>query len=81
MSTSTKMCIALAALMMVGEIVLLIMGTANTRLGLAAVIWLAVGSLHMRADRLEEIANHLRALGHAKLHAIERQTDVIKGRR
>ena len=81
MSLHTKCCIALSILMFMADLALLIAGLPNTRFGLTAVIWVAAGTLHHRFDRLERNTNAMQVLAHAHLRAVERQTDVIKGRR
>ena len=81
MSIYVKCWFALAIFFLIGDALLLILGATNMRFGLSGVLCAAVGSIHSALDRIDVLAQCIRALNHAQLSAVERPTDAIKGRR
>jgi hypothetical protein len=81
MSIHARLWIALSILMLLADFVLFIIGAPNTRFGLTGALCAAIGSVHLRLDRMDRLALDLCTLARSHLKAIDRQTDVHKGRR
>lgn len=78
MSFHIRLWLGLAVLMLVFDLVMLIIGLPNVRFGMTGALCAIAGSIHLRLDRIERMA---KATTDALIRAMERQTDLLRGRR